>query len=376
MVSRKKRNIIITIAVVFALIGIIIPIQVLGEVKPITEVEDRLEGITQEEQAVLEELFTINQKIDELEKEEEQINSEIETLQQQIKDLESKIEEKQQEYDFQLDILGQVLVDYQRGGPATYFEILLSADDFSTFLKSINVIKDISHNINDLLITVEESKNVLQEEKAKLDEKALQLDQKKVELTENILTNQQLQDEKEAYLVSLQEKEAFYTEQLGNLESMWKDCKSLFPKMAEELTNTINEGYFTLSDLNIKFGLVTSNGYIEESLFNDIIQANSKLTDTSFKFGEGMVTLDVPNEDLVLTGNFVIAEDKAIQFEVVGGSFYGMPLEKTSIEELFQNGPLLIDFNSISEGVITVDFKLKNVQSKEGKLAFEIIPIW
>ncbi|MDD3174643.1 MAG: hypothetical protein PHF63_13445 [Herbinix sp.] len=376
MVSHRKRNIIITFVLIVTLIGVIVPIRVSGEVKPITEVEDKLEGITKEEKAVLEELFSINQKIEELELEEEKINGEINTLQQQINELTGEIEAKQKDYDFQLDILEQVLVDYQRGGPSTYFEILLSAEDLSTFLKSINVIKDISHNMNDLLASLEDGKKALQTEKESLDLKAVELEQKKTELAQNLSNNQELQEDKKTYLAALQENKAYYKEQLGNLETMWEDCQSLFPKLADEITETINEGYFAWDDLNMDLGFLNMNGYIEEDTFNGILEENTKISKTKFLFKENKVILEVPEEHLVLTGNFIIAGKSAIQFEVLEGTFYDMPLEKASIEELFENGPMLIDFNLISEGIITVDFTLNKVESQEAKLAFDISPNW
>jgi peptidoglycan hydrolase CwlO-like protein len=376
MTGRRNKNIIIAFTVLFAAISILVPIQVSGKVKPITDVEDKLEGISEEEKAVLKDLFTINQKIEELETQKSTIVQKINNLEDQIKELENKIKEKQRDYDSQLALLEQVLVDYQRGGPATYLEILLKADNFSTFLKSINMIKDISHNVNKLLASLKDGKRVLQEEKVKLDKKADQLNQKEAELSENLHSNLLLQQEKQDYLDQLKENKAYYAEQLGNLEKMWAECEKLFPKLAGEITDTINQGCFTEDDLNMGFGFLNVDGYISEDTFNRVLQDNSDLKKTHFTFSENSVILTVPEEHLVLSGNFVITGACAIRFEVEEGTFFDMPLEKSSIDELMKNGPLQIDFKSISEGLITIEFTLTNVEFTEGKMAFTVKPKW
>jgi peptidoglycan hydrolase CwlO-like protein len=376
VLKRNKKNLILAFLMICILIGCVIPIRAAGKVKQITETQEKLEGITEEEKAVLEELFSINQKIEELETQEEKINSDMEKLNTQIDKMQEQIDSKQKDYDSQLDILKQVLVDYQRGGPATYFEILLNAEDLSAFLKSINVIKDISHNVKELLVTLKDAKKAMEEEKAKLDEKAKQLNQKQTQLAENLADNQALQEDKEAYLASLQEDKEYYEEQLDNLELMWTNCQSLFPELAIEITDTINDGYFTFDDLNMKLGLLEMSGYLREDTFNHILADKEELSDITFDFKEEQVVLNVPEEHLVLTGEFVIAGESAIRYEVTQGTFYDMPLEQSSIEELFKNGPLLIDFKTISEGIIAIEFTLNKVYSEEDKLAFEISPKW
>ncbi len=376
MSRSRNRNIVIAFIIGCILLGLIFPMQALGEVKQITETQQKLEGITEEEKEVLKELFSINQKIEKLEAQQETINKDIKKLNSQIEDMQDEIDSKQEAYDTQLKVLEQVLVNYQRGGPATYLEILLKARNLSEFLKSINVIKDISHNIKELLTSLEDARKLLEEEKAKLDEKAESLKQKKEELAKNLADNQALQEEKEDYLNSLQEDKEYYREQLDNLELVWTNCQSLFPELAREITDTINEGYFTFDDLNMKLDLLAMSGYLREDTFNNILAGKKELSDITFDFQEDKVILGVPGEHLELTGNFVISGESAIRYEVTEGTFYGLPLESSSIEELFKNGPLLIDFQSISEGIITIKFTLNKVFSEEDKLAFEISPKW
>lgn len=371
--NKKLRNLIVMI-LTFVLITVLIPIHASGEVAPITDLEDKLDGISEEEKAVLEELFTLQQEIDALEQEEDNINSDIDELKSQITGLEKEIENKQEDYDLQLDILKQVLVQYQRGGPASYLEILLNADSLSEFIKSLNVMKDMSHNVNELLTGLQEGKKELQAEKSRLADKNVLLEQKKNELAENIHNKQQVQQEQEAYLASLKEDRTFYEEQLGNVKQIWADCQTLFSSMVVELTRIISSGYFTVEDLNIEYGFFAAQGNLQEDTFNRVLSENSTPLQIIFHFEENQVVIEVPEKHLVLYGNFVIAGESAIEYEVDSGTFYDMPLEASAIEELFVNGPLMIDFKSIAGDLDIMDFKISEVESKDGTLNFIIIP--
>lgn len=373
----KHNKGIVSILIVLLLLSTMIPaIRVLGSAQPITDTKDKLEGISQEEKKSLETLFTLSQKIIELEQEEAVLSDEIETMKNQIADLESEIEEKQQDYDMQLEIFENVLVHYQRGGPASYLEILLNAKDLTEFLKRINLIKDFSRNLGDLLDSLQKGKKVLEDENTILKEKVQLLVQKKSKLLEHMEKTQALKQEQEDYLKSLQEEQVYYQEQLDNLVTLWNDCTVIFGEISKEITRIIGEGYFTPEDLNLSFGFTKMQGAINGEFFNQIIKKNSTLPETIFRFHEEQVIIEVPEKHLILTGKFIIASDSSIQYKVDAGTFYDMPLEAASIKELFKDGPLLIDFKTISGDLVIIDFILNWIRNEEGQLAFEIKPIW
>lgn len=363
-------------AIIMMITLMVIPYHASGEVKPISQLQEKLDGISAEEKAVLERLFTINQKMEELEGEIQQITGEIDAIQVHIKDLENKIEETKKDYDKQLGTLEKVLISYQRGGPASYLEILLGADNLTEFLESINLVKDITHNVDELLASLEEGKKILQEEKDNLSENVTLLEQKKAELKEPLQKQQQLKDEQEEYLVSLKEESAKYQGQLEDLVKVWEDCKLLFPDIMGEITRIVGEGYFTTEDLNLSFGFFTMNGTIYEDTFNNILKEHSKLTETIFHFYTDQVVIEVPEKHLILSGKFSLEGETSILFEVEEGSFYEMPLEAASIQEMFKDGPLIIDFKKLAGDMVSIDFTLNKLQTMEGSLVFEIKPIF
>lgn len=352
------------------------PIRASGEVAPIEDTKDKIENISQEEMAVLEKLFVISKEVDALKQEEVKLNADVTDIKSQISELEAVIDDTMKEYDGEKELLRQVLIYYQRGGPASYLEILLKAESFGEFLKSLNAIKDISHNVSGLLDSLEKSRQKLQGEKEVLDGKAVILKKKQYELGQKLMEREAAEQKQEAYLSGLKEDRTYYEAQLQNLQLLWEDCRKVFSNTVAETTRIIGEGYFTAEDLNLGVGLFTMPGAIEEDTFNRVLNDNSDMTETYFYFKDKEVELEVPMLHLKLWGNFVIADESAIRYEVTSGTFYDLPLDELSMQALFEQGPLIIDFAAITGDIEIVDFILQEVDSEEGRLAFVIKLKW
>lgn len=343
-----------------------------GEIQPIAEAQEQLEGISKEEQETLEKLFTYTQEIEEMERQEASISKEIERLIIEIDSLDEFIVKEQEDYDYNLELLELVLVSYQRSGPASYLDILLNAKDLTSFIKSLNLIKDITKNTGDLLQSIEEIKLLLEEKKDSLSENKSLLEIKRAELEEPIAHMKRLLKEQEAYLDSLEEERDMYEKHLDNLKLMWGNLKDLFSQIVDEFSRIIREGHFTMDDLKIEFSFLSVKGALHEDTFNHILNDNSTLTDMFFAFNDDGVTVEVPEYNLVLEGGFAIEDSYSLLFLPERGSFYEMELEIESIEELFSRRPLLIDFESIIGDMVTIDIELKDVYTEDGYLKFTI----
>lgn len=376
MIQRYQHKIKIVVTAFMIAILMAAPLRVSGEVAPIEDTKDKIENISQEEMEVLEKLFVIVKEVEALEQEESKLNIEVTDIKSQISELETVIEDTRKEYEGEKELLRQVLIYYQRGGPASYLEILLKAESFGEFLKSLNAIKDISHNVSGLLDSLEASRQKLQGEKEQLDGKAILLKKKQYELGQKLKEREAAEQEQETYLSGLKENRIYYEEQLQNLQLLWEDCRTVFTNTVAETTRIIGEGYFTAEDLNLGMGLFTMPGAIEEDTFNRVLNENSEIAETYFYFKEKEVVLEVPTLHLKLLGNYVIADESAIRYEVNSGTFYDLPLDELSIKALFEKGPLIIDFAAITGDIEIVDFILQEVNSEEGRLAFVIKLKW
>src|SRR5690554_5030558 len=201
------------------------PYKATGEVKPIEEVNRQLQGISQEEQETLEKLFILTQEIEEMEREEARITEEINDLIVEIDELDKSITKEEESYNSNLKIMEQLVISYQRGGPASYLDILLKAENLTSFIKSLNLIKDISRNTGELLATIEESKLILEERKQSLADSVAKLELKREELQEPIAERKRLVKEQENYLDSLSEEKELYQQHLDNVKLMWDNLK-------------------------------------------------------------------------------------------------------------------------------------------------------
>lgn len=371
MILRRRKCLLIFIAVLLVTM-IFNSLEVTGEVKPIEEANQQLEGITREEEETLDRLFILTQEIEEMERQEARLSQEIASLIIHIDELDKSIAIEEKNYGLHLDIMEQVLISYQRGGPASYLDILLKAENLTSFIKSLNLIKDITRNTGELLASIEESKKFLEENRQNLyDSKAI-LDIRQEELMGSIANKKSLLMEQEAYLESLSEEREKYQQHLDNLKLMWDNLKNLFSHVVDEFSRIIAEGHFTMEDLNLKFGLFSVKGSIHEDTFNRIINENSLLTEMVFSFQKDRVVVEVPDNNLVLYGHFVLEANTSLRFVPEGGSFYSMSLEIESINELFRNGPMLIDFEKVAGDLVVIDIDLKDVVTEDRYISFTI----
>lgn len=340
------------------------------------QVEDNLEGITTKEKAVLEDLFFLTQEIEAMEREEIETTEEIHILQNDMKILELKIKKLEEDYNSKLYIMKEVLVNYQKMGPVSYLKTLLSAKNFTAFLRSINIIRNLTANVDKLLDSIEDGKRKLSEEKAALAENVTKLEVTKEELENTLLKKKKLKEEQENYLNSLEEDKVYYEEQLGNLERNWETSKVLYSKIMEEFKTIISQGCFETEDLNLNMSFTKISGSIYEETFNQKLKDNTTLSKMVFDFKDDMVELSIPENHLILKGSFVIERESIIKYQVVSGSFYDMPLEKESIEELFHDGPIQIDFLEAAGDMVLFDVKLQSVNVEDGCLEFELKPVF
>jgi hypothetical protein len=170
----------------------------------------------------------------------------------------------------------------------------------------------------------------------------------------------------------LSEEKELYQQHLDNVKLMWDNLKKLFSEIVDEYARIINEGHFTMEDLNLQFSFFSLKGSIHEDTFNRIMNDNSTLSRMVFSFGQGRVRIEVPDNSLVLYGYFELRDTSSLLFIPEEGTFYGMALETESINELFKDGPLLLDFEQVAGDLVTIDIKLKDVEVADGFISFSI----
>lgn len=248
-------------------------------------------------------------------------------------------------------------------GPGSFMEIILSSDSLGTFLQRINTLRDLTRNTGELLDELEASGQKLKADKALLSEKLLLIEERQKQAREALGRELELKKEKEEYLASLAGERLYYQEHLANIERVWAELKPLFSEAAREFSRIIQEGNIPMEALKISFSFTEARGAIADSVINKVVAEQSTLTDIVFSFHPGRVEISMPEQHLLLSGTFVIEKGHTLRFKAEEGSFYGMPLEKGSIEELLSKGDLLLDIEPLLAGN-----SINGLEIKEGYL--------
>ena len=368
--KKTKIFIIFSLTIIFALMSFS-PIILAKPTAPSSIVQEKLQGISNEERNVLQNLFALAHDIEEIERQEKGLTQDIETLNGEIDGLKTAITGEENTYKKKLDVLKQLLQIYQRKGPGSSLEIILDSEDLNMFLWRISTLQDLSRNTGNLLKSLGENKGKLDEKKAGLNEKLTLMKDKQEKLKESLNKNLQLKQDQEKYLASLKEQKKPYQEQLNNLQQVWSDLKLLFSDASGEFSRIIKDGGLPADAIKINFTLQGIEASIDEKTFNGIIAGNPRLFEMAFSFHLGRVEISVPKMNLVLTGTFDILDGNTLKFTAKGGSFYGMPLDSATIEELFKGGNLVLNLDPFINSST-----LDSVEIAEGSLKFIIKPVF
>ncbi len=367
----RKRNTIRIAASVMAVILILLPlfkIQTFGETSKVKETEDKVLQISEEEKKNLELLFTINQKQEELQKQEVETEKVIEQLNTEKEKLESEALRTAGLYNKQRDSLGKILAAYERKGTASYLDAILSSGDLKTFIRSVNIVRDLTRGVNKLLSDLKENEKKLAKEKKKLADKIEELEKEKENLSIQIEKQKALKKSQEEFLASLKEERNHYESQLELLKASWESAKSYFKEgFVKDFEEKMQNGTITDRDLNLHIDLLKISGELKADKLNEA------LTPMAFLFEEGKAVMQVPEWSLTLTGTFEIKDASSLVFKIDGGTYYELPLEEGAVKELFPEGFPVIDLSSLLQN-LRFKVKLEKIQLREGVMEFTLRP--
>ena len=167
----------------------------------------------------------------------------------------------------------------------------------------------------------------------------------------------------------MKEERKYYQEYLANIQQKWDELKTSFPETIKELSSIIEEEDFPPDKLNITYDFMSINGSIDEKTLNDIISGYPMLPKIIFNFYPSKVVMSMPEKNLILSGIFVIHEGHTLKFEPKEGSFFGIPLDSSAIEEFFQKGDLMFNLKlSLSS------YTINSIKTTDGYLELTITP--
>lgn len=364
----RKYPIFITIILAIVILISAMPSDIMAE--EIIDFGEKISTITEEEKRIIQELFIGLQEIEGLERDYQAINEEIEKLQEDVSGLEIKINNEEEKYGMNLSILEEILKSYQRMGPASYLEIILESKDISDFLRRINIIRDLAKNTDDILNSIEETKEILVEEKNNLNEKLILIEERQRDLKETLDNKSKLVQEQEDYLKSLETDREYYEMYLNSLENMMIEFEDLFTKLKDKLPGIIANSYIPLESLNPKISLQGIRLRVSEMLFNEILGSHDDLPNIEFQFNSETISMFIDEYNIIVSGNFSIYERHSIEFIIEEVRYYDFLLEEKTIQDLIGES-IIFDFEGLLDGSsiksikildeymeLTIDFKL------------------
>lgn len=360
-INPNIKRIIIVFACVILLTSIFPAILIADEEESIEDIEEKLLSITEEEKQILEYLFLQVQEIEELERDETNLNVEVNTMQYEIENLEDRITSEEQSYDKYKDILKEVLKTYQRMGPGSYIEIILSSESMSDLFNRINTLRDLTKGTGELLESLDKSLFKLTTEKSNLAEKLKLLESKRLVLREAIDKKMLHIKAKEDYLISLAGNREYFLERLDNMNSVMNELKSLILELSGEFANLIGNSNFPEDAIKLEFTLSGMKGSISEDVFNKIISEHTGFPDMTFSFKPGKIELIIPEKSVYFAGNFIIVNGNSLKYDITEGSIYDMKLEKSSIDDLFSSGYFVLNLKPLLD-----KNTIKSIESKNG----------
>ena len=353
----RKSSIFLLLILIIALTLAFMPNAIRAEEESIEEIKQKLSTISEEEKAIIEQLFIGLQEIEGLERDYITINKDIEELKMDVMDLELKINTQEEKYNHNLNTLEEILKSYQRMGPSSYLEIILNSNNITDFLRRINVIRDLAKNTGDILNSIEEAKEVLIEEKNNLNEKLNLIEDRQRDLKKTLDYKSKLVKEQEEYLKSLESDREYYEMVLYNLQEMMVELEDLFLKLTMELPGIIQNSDIALERLNPKLSLQGIKLTIDEELFNEIIGGNHNLPDIIFEFSAANISMLITEYNIKIMGYFLISDEHSIEFIIQEANFYDFVLEEKTVKDLIGDS-IVFDFERILDGSSIKDIKI------------------
>lgn len=311
------------------------------------EAQNKLSQITEEEQAIIEALFVLSSEI-------ELLNTELSKLGQDIEQIELEVEQKNTEiiqiseaYESLKSNLAEVLRIQQRSGIASNLEILLRSKDLKDLMSRINLLRDLSKNVDGLMTKTDFAKMSLERERNNLSELLKALENQEKLLIKTAEEKNKARLELEDYLDSLESEKEHYAAYLESIEKIWNELKPLFSLTIKSFTQIIEKGDMPEDTVEVVFSLFNTRGIIREDKFNQILAKRDDLPELIFDFKSDGVVLKFPSHDVELNGTFELVDSQTIKYVVTGGQFYKLPMSQSARSDLFSEGDLVFNLKSI-----------------------------
>ncbi len=311
------------------------------------EAREKLSQISSEERHTLERLFALSSEIERINTQITQLNQAIAGFQRQIREKEQLLDREAVNYEKIKTALAEVLRAQQRAGAASRLEVILRAKDLKDLIHRINLLRDLSKNTSDLMAATESARAKLVQEQQSLTAMIRALDQQQQKLRATYENQKQAKRALEKSLDALKSEKEHYQDALTLINMQWQRLKPLFSETVKSFTAIINTGALPQDTVEVTGSLFHAKGRIEQGKFNAILSKRKDLPELVFGFHPDQVTLAFPADKILLTGRFELVNGQTIRYTATGGTFYGLPLSKSALLDLFSEEKMVFNLKSM-----------------------------
>jgi peptidoglycan hydrolase CwlO-like protein len=316
--------------------------------------------------SILETLFVLKQQADAASRQASVLEAASVQLEAEIAAQSERIANMAEIAEEQRASVAAFLKYYQRTGPGSYFEMLLSADSLSSFLWQMNVIKDFSHNMTieaDALATTlqnlfDENTSLIAAKKAYEDEiQALHQQIDAAEARQSALNER---------LEALRAEGADYEAQLAVVDASWQVAQAEIAKLSEQL-NALRDGDgLSSADYTLAFTFSGIEVTFSEASLNALINP-SETPFVKIDCEPDLIRLTLDEGRLVIDGQFEIESETSIRFIPMTAAYMDMAIDAETLAAVFDSEPAIIDLSSALE-----NGTIKQIAMKESALSITL----
>ena len=173
----------------------------------INEAKEEQHQIQSELSAAQREVEDLNNQIASYQNEIDSLTSQIDDATIKIEELQKEIESKQKELEEKQDLLDKRLIAAYKAGNTSYLDLLLSADDLTSFLSNYYLIEQIADSDTKLINSIRDTKEMIEANKVEVEDTKRDLE-----------TSRTLQESKKNSLASVRAQKAAKVAQLSSEE--------------------------------------------------------------------------------------------------------------------------------------------------------------
>jgi hypothetical protein len=320
---------------------------------------------TPEEQAVLQELFTLGRSLDETRAAIDQANARLAELEGQRTAAaveRDRLEVRRRE---RQAVFGRRLRYYQEQGRLAPLAVLMGSSSFLDFLSRIDMLNQILAQDARLIAELRGLRAGVAEQEQKL--RAAAEEQEKVRaalLADQAKLTRAIAD-REAILASLKEKRAAVEAELASLERVWE--QQALPVLVALATTlqTVDPGAFAPDDISLSLFPPGATAVISSKSLNAFFGQRAELKGLTFQIAPAAVSLagQFEGTPVAIGGQFVVAGKTVLRYEPKDVRIGDFAVPPQSLSSLLASSHIDIDVSSMIS-----PWALKDVQMRQDEL--------